>query len=331
MSTPIAADESFQRILEGHRKGYRDLLQTVERLSYLYASLPPNEQQDLLHQLLALMRTASMETKTVGGILVNEAVLGLVCLGAFGPTKFLPEFLFSRLNSATEPEMEAWARELCPQFQYLLMRYADRFDNDALAYIKACRTLVRESNRAYPLSVIQVLNQLERSADYMEYERFEKSLPSLEQRVPADESRAAPFEDVGLDPKIAEALEKAHQSLQTKENFSAKTAADLLRAAIDEAHRGMVDKLEALTGESCQEKAKDGGRRAYMRRAGFISEPEEKFFSSIYTLISEEASHKLDAPRETILLLHQTVGSYLFLMVERLRRRLAASHKVAIP
>lgn len=73
-----------------------------------------------------------------------------------------------------------------------------------------------------------------------------------------------------------------------------------------------------LPGDHVLMRTKDGARRAYLRSVGFISEPEEKFFSAIYTLLSEEASHKLIAPRETMLVMEQTVQNYLSLLNRRL-------------
>jgi hypothetical protein len=62
-----------------------------------------------------------------------------------------------------------------------------------------------------------------------------------------------------------------------------------------------------------------------MREGGFITQPEEVFFSAIYSLISREASHRLIAPRETVLLLQRTVFSYLLLLSERLHKHRATA------
>jgi len=90
---------------------------------------------------------------------------------------------------------------------------------------------------------------------------------------------------------------------------------------MDEAHREIVRRLESLSSRPYKGEDKDGTRRAYMRDVGFISQPEEELFSAIYSFISREASHKLIAPRETVLLLHHTVTSYLLLLTERLDKR----------
>ena len=106
--------------------------------------------------------------------------------------------------------------------------------------------------------------------------------------------------------------------LKSSKPFSAKIAGDLLRSSVDTTHRELINALTILKKKPYSGKEQDGARRAYMREVGFITLPEEKFFSAIYSLISEEASHKLDAPRETILVMHQAVQGYLLLLLRRL-------------
>jgi hypothetical protein len=121
-----------------------------------------------------------------------------------------------------------------------------------------------------------------------------------------------------LNPGIDEALKEAAQYLRGGGTFDPKKAADLLRSSIDESHREIVKRLVERTGSPYHGGESDGKRRAYFRTVLFISEPEEKFFSAIYTLLSEEASHKLIAPRETVLVMEQTVRGYLSLLARRL-------------
>ena len=95
---------------------------------------------------------------------------------------------------------------------------------------------------------------------------------------------------------------------------------------MDEAHRAVVQELEKMTGRQCSNPEMDGVRRQYMRDADFITPAEEAFFSCIYTLISVEASHKLDAPKETMLVMQRTVRDYLLLLLRRLRDK-----RIALP
>ncbi len=87
---------------------------------------------------------------------------------------------------------------------------------------------------------------------------------------------------------------------------------------MDETHRSIVEELAKIKQESYPGKNKDFDRSAYMRQVGFISPPEEKFITCVYSLISEEASHKLEAPKETVLVLQATVHNYLLLLLKRL-------------
>ena len=91
-----------------------------------------------------------------------------------------------------------------------------------------------------------------------------------------------------------------------------------MRSSMDETHRFVVDGLSELKGEPYPGSNKDADRRTYMRKLEFISPAEEKFFSCIYSLISEEASHKLVAPRESMLVMHTTIYNYLLLLLKRL-------------
>ena len=114
-------------------------------------------------------------------------------------------------------------------------------------------------------------------------------------------------------------MREAREYLRSDGILDPKKAADLMRTSIDESHREIVTKLVTLTGRPYTGANRDGARRAYFREVGFVSEPEEKFFSAIYSLLSEEGSHKLIAPRETMLVMEQTVMSYLLLLLRRLR------------
>lgn len=204
------------------------------------------------------------------------------------------------------------------------MRCPERLDADAINRVKAQASLVKSSTHIYPPSAVSALEQLERTAEHIEFERFAKSLSD---GATSPRNIGAPVEpraaDTGLGLKVAGALKEAEQRLRSEGEFDPKTAADLIRSAMEEAHREFVTELETVTKKPYAGDDKDGARRNYMREAGFITQPEEVFFSAIYGLISREGSHRLIAPRETVLLLHQIVFSYLMLLTERLRK-----HKV---
>jgi len=172
-------------------------------------------------------------------------------------------------------------------------------------------------------ALLSYVAELKRAIEKAEFTRFERQLRSAIQVAPTPKVTEEKSELAALNPNIEEALKEAGEYLRGGETFgpkkfNSKKAADLLRSCLDEAHREIVKRLVEKTGSPYAGGEKDGSRRQYFRNVGFISEPEEKFFSAIYTLLSEEATHKLIAPRETVLVMGQTVQSYLLLLVRRL-------------
>ena len=125
------------------------------------------------------------------------------------------------------------------------------------------------------------------------------------------------FSYAGLDLSLAEAVEKAKEYLRSTGAFNAKIGGDLLRTSIDVAHRALVTELVRITDTPYAGKDKDGDRRVYLRTVGIITLAEEKLFSAIYAYISEESSHKLDAVKETMLVVERTVTDYLILLLRR--------------
>ena len=120
-----------------------------------------------------------------------------------------------------------------------------------------------------------------------------------------------------LPSDIGSAIKEASDYLRSEGEFNPKIAADLLRTSLDTAHRRIVDTLQGLVDQTYKGGEKDGSRRAFMREVGFISPPEEKFFTAIYALLSEEATHKLIAPKESIRMLKVVVSGYLRLLFRR--------------
>jgi hypothetical protein len=235
------------------------------------------------------------------------------------------ELVFSRFPIGNDALIEIWSREMLPELQWNLVRCPERVDADAINRIKAQATLVRASTHIYPPAAVSAVEQLERTAEQIEFERFAKNLSDGTNARGSREAAEQPAADTSLSLKVAGALQEAEKRLHSKGAFDAKTAADLIRSAMEEAHREFVAELESVTGKPYGGEDKEGARRNYMRATGFITQPEEVFFSAIYGLISREASHRLIAPRETVLLLHRTVFSYLLLLSERLNKQRAAA------
>lgn len=168
--------------------------------------------------------------------------------------------------------------------------------------------------------VAQAAANLEQTIEHIEFKRFGDALIAGQQpaRKPASELQNL-LAAIGITGEIAHAMEEAETYLYGTGKFEAKHALDLVRACMEETHRGVIAELEKMTGQKCDDPGKDGFRRAYMRRVGFINDAEDQFFSSIYTLLSKEGSHKLLAPKETALVMYSTVKEYLLLLLRRLR------------
>jgi hypothetical protein len=181
---------------------------------------------------------------------------------------------------------------------------------------------------------------LERAIEDLEFKRFEKALSheasaataswrQLSQPSDAREQLETYLAELNLDPSIGKAMMEARNYLSTQGAFDPKKAADLIRSSMDQMHCGIVAALTKLTSQAFTGKESDGTRRQYMRKVGFITPAEETFFSAVYSLISQEGTHKLDAPKETVLVLERTISDYLLLLARRLSdRRRPASEPV---
>jgi hypothetical protein len=322
-SYAYAPGQALQKILDGYSRGLcGDKLQTLDLISKLRGRLSDSETVELRTALRHIFEVSDTASRNERGYTINMATLTLSSLAEFCSLQDLLQLVFSRFPIGDDAKIEIWARELVPELQWNVIRFPARLDADALHRIKANATLVRASTHIYPPLAVSALEQLERTAELVEFQKFAKSLSkgaistgtigiSLEDATP----------ETTLSPTVASALEEAAQRLQSEGEFDTKTAADLIRSAMEEAHREFVAQLGSVKGKPYGGEDKDGARRYYMREVGFITQSEETFFSAIYSLISREASHRLIAPRETVLLLHQTVQGYLLLLAERLRKQ----------
>jgi hypothetical protein len=315
--------EALEKILDGYRKGFRDKMKTIAMVGQIHSGLSPLESPEFRRILIDLYQNSDMTNKAGVGYVVNEAALAVSCLSEFYPPQFLPDLVFSTLQTQDAAKIEAWAQYVVPELQWNLTRLPDRFPPEEISYIKALIAQVRCNVPSYSPNVLFAMDGLERAAEYMEFERFASSLPGGAFEAQTwDESLEDQPSPAGLDPIVAKALKRAEEHLLSRGEFGPKSAADLIRSVMDEAHRIIVQQLETIKGKPYEGGESDGARRSYMRSVDFITLPEEAFFSAIYSLISQEGSHKLIAPRETILLLYQTVSNYIRLLTERLNREI---------
>jgi hypothetical protein len=322
MPRSYAPTEALQKILDGYSKGHCDKLRTLDMIAKLRSQFSESDAAELRSALTHLFRVSDMTSRNEGGYTVNVAALAISALAEFCPFQRILEMVVNRFPIGDPEKIEVWANEMVPELRWNLVRDPDRVDTDALNRIKAQAAIARESMHIYSPSAISALNQLEKTAEFIEFQRFAKNLSDgvAAQKTGTQSDKQTPAK--GLSSTVTNALKEASERLQSEGEFDPKTAADLIRSAMEEAHRGFVAELELRTGaKPYSGPDKDGARRSYMRQAGLITLDEETFFSAIYSLISREGSHKLIAPRETVLLLHQTVYSYLLLLAERLHKQ----------
>jgi hypothetical protein len=187
--------QNVERIIDAHRRGLRDKVQTIELLRTLFATLKPEDQREVCEQLGYLLRTQPLgTTAAVRGVAVNVVGVALLALARFGPTEHLAEFVFSRIKLDDAKEMETWAREVSPDLRYCLYEQGDRFSDDALVQIRQSIAKSRPTDKSLPLSLIEALNELEITLDNIELTRFEKS---LRHAASQDKSEAAHLASAG--------------------------------------------------------------------------------------------------------------------------------------
>jgi len=253
----------------------------------------------------------------------------------FGPADHLPAYLFSILGFEKGPH-DFWEREILPAFRDALQKDGDRFKDEV---IKAIEQTMRTTGLEPDGSPRPAFQDLARVAGQILYKRFRKTLaepgkqagaeqPKVRNPRVINEAKTASKDELAelmralnVDWKLAAALRKCREYLESSDPFQAKAAGDLLRSAIDSVNRSVVKELEKITGISYQAKDKDELRRQYFVKVNFINEHEKKFFTSVYGLISNESNHQLDAPKETVLVMERTVTDYLILLLRRLLER----------
>jgi len=330
-TTKLELRETISRILSGHRTGMADFQKTVAILHQYFLQQDPQDVEAFFRPLWQAFSAEPLRAnKQTGHYFPNVQAVVIRSCAEFGLTAELPTRVFGLLHWNRPELFEPWVDLVCRQFSYSLFHYQDRFTQAALEFVKgqvAIFIFERDTGLVrvdFPKTLIDAATDLQKTVDQIEFSRFERTLTqnSPAGRPPADgevEELSRFFAALGFDQPVAAALRQAEAYLRLDGQFDPKHAGDLLRSCIDATHRQVVQALERETGKAYDGKDhKDGSRRAYMSRVGFISKPEEVFISAVYTLISDEATHGLIAPKETVLVLHRTVRDYLLLLARRL-------------
>jgi hypothetical protein len=340
----------IDKILDFHRKGLRDIDESVTNLSNLCATLDTGFQDKVFDYLFSVLvrHLSQVPLPETNERVRNPSVIRVImrAISQFGPAPRMFNQLFGYLDSDNSTVTKNWGDEVFPELVIAIYAQPDRLPHSALNEIKANTVLHSAQFRRNLISggpipsYVSGAANLERAIEDLEFKRFEQALSheasaadasrrQLSQPSDAREQLEAYLAELNLDPSIGKAMMEARNYLSTQGAFDPKKAADLIRSSIDQMHRGIVVALTKLTSQAFAGKESDGSRRQYMRKLGFITPAEETFFSAVYSLISQEGTHKLDAPKETVLVLERTISDYLLLLARRLSdRRRPASEPV---
>ncbi|HXM21274.1 MAG TPA: hypothetical protein VN948_08430 [Terriglobales bacterium] len=327
---------AIDNIFESYQRGFRDFYNTVSNLGNLYNTVDVSHQAKFFDHLflqLTQLLPQNPATKFPAGSPANPSTISVImrATAEFGPAdRFFPK-LFAYLDANNPTVASNWEKEVFSEMITALYQHPDRLPQATVDELKANATLYSATNRRSLAGTEGSTSFASRAADLVraiEDQEFTKFEAALKKSAAIAKPEAASSDAVerlegdlanlGLPTKAAAAMTHAREYLGGTGPFDPKIAADLIRSSIDETHRDIVKELAQLTAKPFSGKDSDGRRREYMREVGFISVPEEKFFSAIYTLLSEEASHRLISPKETVLVLERTVAAYLLLMVRRL-------------
>ena len=327
---------AIDNIFESYQKGSRDFFHTVSNLENLYNTVDVTYQDKffdhLFFQLTQLLKQSPATIVSPGRPPIPSLISVIVmAIAEFGPVDRLFPRLFAYLDANNPTVAINWEKEVFSEMIGALYRHPDHLSQATVDALKADAMLYSDPKRGEVAGILTPPALASRAADLvraiedLEFTKFEATLrksasTARPQAVRSDavEKLEDDLPNPGLATKAADAMTHAREYLGRGGPFDPKIAADLIRSSIDETHRDIVKDLAQLTAKPFVGKDSDGRRREYMREVGFISVPEEKFFSAIYTLLSEEASHKLISPKETVLVLERTVAAYLLLMVRRL-------------
>jgi hypothetical protein len=316
-------EEGIDRILQSLDQQIRGIEQTLVNLKNLLSPLDESRRGKCLDYLFNLLvkRVRGRYSPDHNSLQIQRVAVGILfrVLFEFGRVEMTLCKIIGFLDVDSPDVTNNWINCVSQEITSAVYTYSVVLSQEALDTLRGHAALFSHPGtdlaRAMPAFSPYVM-QLNRAIENAEFSRFEKQLRGV-QVMPAPDAGGEQAGAATVHP-VAAAMKEAGEYLRSDGIFNPKKAADLMRTSIDESHREVVNRLVTVTGTQCINANKDGARRAYLRKIGFISEPEERFFSAIYTLLSEEASHKLIAPRETMLVMEQTVHNYLSLLNRRL-------------
>jgi hypothetical protein len=172
-----ASQHAIDQVLDGYRKGFCDKAKTIARIGQIRRDLSDVEAVEFCTILTNLYKASDWVRRQAGGSMVNEAELVVSCLAEFYLPERLTELVFSQLQTGDEQRIEKWAQVIVPEFQWNLTRCAQRFSEEALNQINALIALVRSKTPPHSSTVLFAMDSLERTVEFIEFQRFEASLP----------------------------------------------------------------------------------------------------------------------------------------------------------
>jgi hypothetical protein len=325
MDDVAAIEEKVDRILDGLDKGIRGFDQTLANLKSVLGPLDESLRSQCLDYIFALLVQQIRQKSEVDPTRIDRQrkSIGILfrVLFEFGRIDTVLCKIFGFFDVDTPDVVNNWTNCMFQEITSAVYTYSDVISQSALDTLKGYIALFSHPGtdlaRAMPGLAPYVL-QLNRAIENAEFSRFEQQLRDASPSKPRPEDAGKMLAEGGLSSTVVEAMKKAADYLRGGGLFDPKIAADLMRASIEETSRDIVARLGALTDTQYTGPDKDSERRTHLRKVAFINVAEEKFLSAIYALLSGEGSHKLIAPRETMLVMERTVQDYLLLLVRRL-------------
>jgi hypothetical protein len=138
--------------------------------------------------------------------------------------------------------------------------------------------------------------------------------------IESDKSKVEGYLDsLGFDPLLTATLKRAEDLYNaTSDAFDLKSCLGHLRSFLESLH---IQACAAIAGPKDSLPAKWGSATVFLRDHGVISQKDEAFITTLYTLVSDEAIHPLIAEREYARLFRNIVIEYGLLFLATLQKK----------
>jgi hypothetical protein len=317
-------EAKIDKILDSQDKGIREFEHTLENLKVLLSPLNERQRKRYLDYLFTLLVRRIRQTPPADPSSIDRQRRSISVLFRiqyeFGLVDMTLCKIIGFLDVDDRNVVTNWKNCITQDINHAVYQYADTLEQGTLDALKDHLAMYSHGGPYERLmhASVAFVGQLKRAIDNAEFSRFERQLRASTPDSPTNEEVSGQAATTGLSPAVLGAMKEAGEYLRSEGPFNPKKAADLMRASVEETGRDIVARLEVLTSTRYAGSDKDFDRRTYFRKVGFINVAEEKFFGAIYGLLSGEGTHKLVAPRETILVMERTVRECLLLLVHRL-------------